>query len=114
MVVSYWQKGKMHSNGYVSYLPSLIDFPLNDTLRNALATPESTYSGLNDLYTELVNDVLYPNPMNLVVFEGNHDESRLFYGVERRYRFVQNGADLCADDDAAFHNCITGTEVLDD
>jgi glycosidase len=55
-----------------------MDFPLNYTLRDSLAEPESTYAGLNELYMELVNDVLYPNQMNLVVFEGNHDESRLF------------------------------------
>ena len=56
-VVSYWQKGKVHANGYVSYLPSLMDFPLNDALRSALAEGESQYTGLVKLYEALANDV---------------------------------------------------------
>ncbi|MBV8633986.1 MAG: glycoside hydrolase family 13 protein [Burkholderiaceae bacterium] len=78
VVVSNWQKGKLHANGYQSYLPSLMDFPLNETLRRALTDKEAMFSGLVDLYADLVNDVLYPDPSNLVVFEGNHDENRLY------------------------------------
>ncbi|PRC95188.1 glycoside hydrolase family 13 protein [Solimicrobium silvestre] len=77
-IVSYWQKGKIHANGYVSYLPSLMDFPLNNALRNALVEDESMESGLSNLYKELANDSQYPNPSNLVLFEGNHDVSRLY------------------------------------
>jgi len=77
-VVSYWQKGKVHANGYVSYLPSLMDFPLNDALRGALAEGEGQYTGLVKLYEALANDVQYPDPHNLVLFEGNHDLSRLY------------------------------------
>lgn len=78
IIVSYWQKGKVHSNGYVSNLPSLMDFPLNDALRSALAEPEGNNTGLMQLYQALANDVVYSNPHNLVMFEGNHDMSRLY------------------------------------
>ena len=78
VIVSYWQKGKCHSNGYVSYLPSLMDFPLNDALRSALVENDNYNEGLMKLYQALGNDVVYPNPQNLVLFEGNHDMSRLY------------------------------------
>ena len=77
-IVAYWQRGKVHSNGYVSYLPSLMDFPLNDALRIALTEDEGMYSGLLKLYEALGNDSQYPDPHNLVLFEGNHDQSRLY------------------------------------
>ncbi len=77
-IVSYWQTGKVHANGYVSYLPSLMDFPVNDALRTALSEPEGQYAGLVRLYEALANDVQYPDPQNLVLFEGNHDQSRLY------------------------------------
>ena len=77
-IVSYWQKGKQHANGYVSYLPGLMDFPLNNALITALVEPEQNLGGLVKLYEALGNDVLYPNPQNLVLFEGNHDLSRLY------------------------------------
>jgi glycosidase len=77
-VVSYWQRGKVHANGYNSYIPSLMDFPLNEIMRSELASEEGPDSGFHQMYSILYDDSLYPNPNNLVVFEGNHDESRLF------------------------------------
>jgi neopullulanase len=60
-------------------LPSAMDFPLNGTLRKALASDEENlHAGLMDLYEALVNDVLYPQPSKMVLFEGNHDLPRLF------------------------------------
>lgn len=78
VVVSYWLRGKRNPDGYVSHLPSVMDFPLHDTLRRALLEPDSLHSGLMTLYEALVNDNLYPEPQNLVLFEGNHDVPRLF------------------------------------
>jgi glycosidase len=83
VIVSYWQRGKVHANGYVSSLPSLMDFPMNEKLRSALVEPESMGSGFSDLYAMLANDSLYPDPSNLVLFEGNHDENRLFSVVHQ-------------------------------
>jgi len=88
-VVSYWQRGKQNADGYRSYLPSLMDFPMNETLRAALADGDSTLSGFPELYKLLYNDTLYPNPNNLVVFEGNHDEPRLFTVVNEDLGLVK-------------------------
>lgn len=78
VVVSYWQRGKLNANGYHSYLPSLMDFPMNETLRAALTNDDSDLAGFPELYKLLYDDTLYPNPNNLVIFEGNHDEGRLY------------------------------------
>ena len=78
VVVSYWQRGKMNANGYRSYLPSLMDFPMNQALRDVLMSEDGYLTGFPQLYQLLYDDTLYPDPNNLVIFEGNHDESRLF------------------------------------
>jgi len=83
VTVSYWQRGKVHANGYHSYMPSMMDFPLNITMRSELAPGNDGFqSGFHQLYQMLYDDTLYPNPNNLVLFEGNHDESRLFSVVD--------------------------------
>jgi glycosidase len=79
-VVARWQEGKRNRDGYVSHMPSMMDFPLNDALRRALASTAAdsnhgTFS-LNDLYETLAQDDLYPDPGKLVLFEGNHDLPR--------------------------------------
>jgi neopullulanase len=73
-VVARWQAGKQNFDGYVSYLPSLMDFPIAETLRATLAGD----AGFTDVYELLSLDYLYPNAANLVLFEGNHDIPRLY------------------------------------
>jgi glycosidase len=82
-IVSYWQAGKVNADGYVSSLPSLMDFPLQKALVDALTTPEGIGSGLRTLYALLGTDFLYPNPANLVVFGDNHDLDRLYVQLGR-------------------------------
>ncbi|WP_160154657.1 glycoside hydrolase family 13 protein [Microbulbifer sp. ALW1] len=77
-LVAYWQAGNKNRNGYVSHVPSMMDFPLHYGLREGLEKPESWSTGLVSLYESLANDVLYPDPNNLVIFGGNHDTSRLY------------------------------------
>jgi glycosidase len=59
-------------------MPNMMDFPLSETLRSALASTEKYDAGLTRLYEMLVNDALYPDPSRLVLFEGNHDMPRLY------------------------------------
>ncbi|WP_284730717.1 glycoside hydrolase family 13 protein [Shewanella jiangmenensis] len=77
-IVSYWQAGKQNRDGYDSELPGLMDFPLYETLLNALNEDENWDTGFIRLYEALANDTLYPNAQNLVLFEGNHDTNRLY------------------------------------
>jgi glycosidase len=81
-VVAYWQRGRKNHDGYVSHLPSLMDYPLHGALRRALTEPDGFLSGLTTLHEQLVNDSLYPDPGNLVLFEGNHDVSRLYSALD--------------------------------
>lgn len=84
-MTSYWQVGKQNRDGYVSYLPSLMDFPVMSALLAALTEPETWQSGFAALYEKLGDDFLYPNPQNLVVFADNHDTERMFTLLGRDY-----------------------------
>lgn len=75
-VVAHWLKGKHNFDGYVSHMPGMMDFPLNDVLRKALAGDEG--ASLASLYEALAQDYLYPDAGNMTLFEGNHDMPRLF------------------------------------
>ncbi|MET0210497.1 MAG: glycoside hydrolase family 13 protein [Burkholderiaceae bacterium] len=77
-VVSYWQAGKRNHDGYVSSLPSLMDFPLHGALLAGLMEGDSHDGGFTKLYEALAHDFLYPDPSQLVLFEGNHDTPRLY------------------------------------
>ncbi len=68
-IVAHWQKMGM---------PSMMDFPIYETLRQSLLEDESFTNGWIKLYEALANDFLYPAPDNLVVFAENHDTSRLY------------------------------------
>ncbi len=83
-VVSRWQRGKVNFDGYVSSLPSLMDFPMSEIWRTALASKDSA-EGFNDVYETLSLDYLYPDPGKLVLFEGNHDMARTFSVVGEDY-----------------------------
>ena len=89
--VAYWQAGKINRDGYVSQLPSLMDFPLQNALRWGLATGEGTKLqdlrpvGLLYLYRALANDFVYPDPSALVIFPDNHDMSRIFTQLGEDY-----------------------------
>ncbi len=78
VVVAHWLRGVKNADGHVSSMPSMMDFPLHGVLRKALVEGDSLHSGLTDLYEALVNDTLYPEPANMVLFEGNHDVPRLY------------------------------------
>ncbi len=80
-IVSYWQKGKVNTDGYQCFLPSLMDFPLQNAASQALRNNESWDTGLYQLYEALSNDFQYANAGNLVVFPDNHDMSRFFVQV---------------------------------
>ena len=80
-IVSYWQKGQWNRDGYVNYLPSLMDFPLQHAVSSALNNEETWETGMIQLYEALANDFLYPDPNNLVIFPDNHDMSRFFVQV---------------------------------
>src|SRR4030095_65658 len=84
-IVSHWQRGKINANGYVSYLPSLFDFPVQNSLRNALMSSDEGDSGWTVLYETIAQDFLYANPQQLVVFPDNHDMNRIYTQLGEDY-----------------------------
>ncbi|RZJ85146.1 MAG: alpha-amlyase [Massilia sp.] len=76
-VVAYWQRGKKNHDGYVSHTPSMMDFPMQSNLLAALTEEDGQFTGLTRIYEGLAHDFVYPDPANLVLFDGNHDTPRI-------------------------------------
>jgi neopullulanase len=88
-IVSYWQKGKNNIDGYECYLPSLMDFPLQDAVSRGLREDEDWGSGLVTMYEMLANDFLYADPWNLVIFPDNHDMSRMYEQLDENENLLK-------------------------
>jgi len=91
-IVSYWQRGKVNHDGYISCLPSLMDFPLQDAIVKVLNAEEKRYSSsLSEIYEALTMDFLYSDPNNLVIFPDNHDMDRYFTQVNGDFDLYKMG-----------------------
>ena len=77
-MIAYWQSGSQNNDGYISSIPSMMDFPLQNALVRSLKDSESWNSGIGDVYRVIANDYVYGDPYNLVVFAGNHDMQRIY------------------------------------
>jgi glycosidase len=85
-IVSYWQRGKKNHDGYVSSMPSMLDFPIQIALHEVLTAEEPRWGSVwTPVYEMLGNDFLYPDPGNLVIFPDNHDMSRIYTQVDEDY-----------------------------
>ena len=111
VVVSFWQRGKVNSNGYVSSLPSVMDFPIQDTFNRSLVAPENWNSGWINVYEMLGNDHLYPDPSNLVIFPDNHDMDRFFTQINYDFDLFKMGM-VYFRHSAEFHNFIMEPRFL--
>jgi glycosidase len=80
LITSYWQQGKKNTDGYVSCLKSVMDFPLQDALVKSLNYKEKNKwdDGMTKLYEALANDFAYAQPNNILVMADNHDMDRIF------------------------------------
>ena len=91
--ISYWQKnspvGAIQS--YNSHMPTVMDFTLHDALLGAFQeTNPSWDQGMIQLYENFVNDFLYADVFNLLVFPENHDTHRIneLYPEFEDYRLI--------------------------
>lgn len=75
--VAFWQRGKVNPNGYVSWMPNVMDFPLQDAIVKSM----NEKNGLDRLYETLALDYLYPKANDLVIFADNHDTERFFTAI---------------------------------
>lgn len=81
-VISYWQEGKVNSDGYTSCLPGLMDFPLCFAVHKAFNEEEDWDKGLVRLYQSLSRDFHYADPSQLIIFPDNHDMKRIFVEMQ--------------------------------
>lgn len=110
-IVSYWQKGKVNADGYVSELPGLMDFPLNNAVVQGLKNPETWGGGLMTIYEAMANDFLYPNSNDLVVFPDNHDMSRFYTQLGENIDLLKMGVAYYATT-RGIPQIFYGTEIL--
>jgi len=83
LVVGYWQQGAKNRDGYESYLRSTMDFPMQQTLVDALKEEEDWDKGLIKLYQGLANDFYYASPLDIMLFGDNHDMDRIYTQLDK-------------------------------
>ncbi len=78
-IVAYWQEGQKNHDGNDGTMPSMLDFPIQQTLQKSLTAEEPSWGSVwSPVYEMLGHDFLYPDPGNLVTFPDNHDMDRIF------------------------------------
>ena len=76
--VAYWQSGTKNFDGFDSNLPCVMDFPLEEAIRQALENDGSGWgNGLTKVYDALTMDYLYGDINNVMTLLGNHDMARI-------------------------------------
>ena len=76
--VAYWQSGAKNFDGFDSNLPTVMDFPTEEAIRQALENDGNYWGGgLTRVYDALTMDYMYSDVNKLFTFLGNHDMSRI-------------------------------------
>ena len=76
--VAYWQTGVKNYNGFDSHLPSVMDFPVEEAIRQALEKYGKQWGeGLTRVYDAVAMDYLYADVNNILLMLGNHDMDRI-------------------------------------
>ena len=83
--VAYWQSGAKNFDGFDSNLPTVMDFPTEEAIRQALENDGNYWGGgLIRVYDALTMDYMYADVNKLFTFLGNHDMSRIRDAVKDR------------------------------
>ena len=81
--VAYWQSGAKNFDGFDSNLPTVMDFPTEEAIRQALENDGNFWGGgLTRVYDALTLDYMYADVNKLLTFLGNHDMSRITDAVK--------------------------------
>lgn len=89
--VAYWQKDNPNTDGFNSYLPSIMDFPLQGAISQALSAPipgsqpqQAAPQGrgrrgadISSVYNALSHDFIYHDLSHMLIFLSNHDIARI-------------------------------------
>jgi len=77
--IAYWQKNSKIGalKSYNSHLPAVMDFCFHDAVTQSFKETESGWDrGMIRFYENLVNDFLFSDPSNQLIFLENHDTQR--------------------------------------
>jgi glycosidase len=111
-IVAYWQQGKVNPDGYTSCLPSVMDFPNQHAVSEALTGNDKEWGqGLVKMYEMMAMDFLYADPDNLVVFPDNHDMDRFYTQVNEKLDLYKMGIAYMATT-RGIPQIYYGTEIL--
>ncbi|MEH6406855.1 MAG: alpha-amylase family glycosyl hydrolase, partial [Leeuwenhoekiella sp.] len=96
--IAYWQKDSKIGaiQDYNTHLPSVMDFTLHNAIEDMFKEEGGWGSGLMKAYDNFVNDFLYPNTDNLLVFLENHDTSRFNEIYDQNFNDYRLGLTLIA------------------
>ncbi|MDG3584001.1 glycoside hydrolase family 13 protein [Galbibacter pacificus] len=91
--IAYWQKDSKIGaiQNYNTYLPSVMDFTLHDAVSSAFYVENPSWDkGMIQVYENFVNDFLYPDINNILVFAENHDTGRVneIYNDIQDYKLI--------------------------
>ena len=76
--VAYWQSGVKNYNGFDSHLNTVMDFPVEEAIRQALETDGRGWgNGMTRVYDAVAMDYLYADVNNIMIMLGNHDMDRI-------------------------------------
>ena len=76
--VAYWQSGTKNFDGFDSNLPTVMDFPVEEAIRQALENDGTGWgNGLTRVYDAMTMDYMYADVNKLLTFLGNHDMARI-------------------------------------
>ena len=76
--VAYWQSGTKNFDGFDSNLPTVMDFPVEEAIRQALENDGNYWGGgLTRVYDAVAMDYQYGDVNKLLTFLGNHDMARI-------------------------------------
>ena len=76
--VAYWQSGAKNFDGFDSNLPTVMDFPVEEAIRQALENDGQGWgNGLTRVYDAMTLDYMYADVNKLFTFLGNHDMARI-------------------------------------
>ena len=82
--IAFWQKDSKLAAPRNSYLPTVMDFPLMYAMNQAFDEKTNDGDGgLFKLYEYIAQDIVYTDPMGLLIFLDNHDTSRFSSNEEK-------------------------------
>lgn len=86
--ISFWQANSKLSYPRNSHLPVVMDFPLLGIMNKAFDEETTDWTqGLSRIYEYLAEDIVYADPMNLLIFLDNHDTDRFYRDEESTKNF---------------------------